>query len=494
VSLESDLRLAAVAFTGPAAIQLELNRIVDTPDVRAAYSPDFLKQCASLPADDFHWVKQTLRTKLSKEFDLTEWKRRIKEARVSLDRTSPLNGWHAHLLNSDHGPRPLVANAIAALRLAPAWAGVLAYDEFSERVVTRAPTPWQRKPGPWVDTDDIRLADWLQREGIHVSRALAREAVQVAAEDEPFHPVRDHLEALQPWDGENRLDTWLYDYMGVEVPGDPKRDAYIVNVGRMWLISAMARIFRPGCQVDTCLIFEGQQGLQKTQALRVIATPEWFTNHLSEVGNKDCLMELHGVWIVEIGDLHTYRKAERNAMRNFLTTQIDRFRRPWDARLVYMPRQNVFSATSNDDTWGTDPEEERRMWAVACAKRANISGLTEMRDQLLSEARARFLAGEPWWFPPGGEVEATAREEQRARFVEHPWTESIAKYLAMHLEIDAVTTSTLVASPIACPNARSTHADAIIAGNVLKGLGWAKVRHYQGKRGSTVYVRPEVER
>ena len=112
-------------------------------------------------------------------------------------------------------------------------------------------------------------------------------------------------------------------------------------------------------------------------------------------------------------------------------------------------------------------------------------------DQLLAEALSRFNAGEPWWFPPGGEVEETAREEQRARFVEHPWGETIAKYLAGHIEIDAVTTSTLVSNAVACPNARSTHADAIIAGNILKGLGWAKVRHYHGKRGSTVDVRPE---
>ena len=92
-----------------------------------------------------------------------------------------------------------------------------------------------------------------------------------------------------------------------------------------------------------------------------------------------------------------------------------------------------------------------------------------------------------------GPVELSGREEQRARFVEHPWAESIARYLTagQGITLDAVTTSTLVTNAAACPNARSTHADAIIAGNVLKGLGWAKVRHYQGKRGSTVYTRPE---
>jgi hypothetical protein len=77
-----------------------------------------------------------------------------------------------------------------------------------------------------------------------------------------------------------------------------------------------------------------------------------------------------------------------------------------------------------------------------------------------------------------------------ARFRDHGWSKSIAAYLDAHPEIRAVTTSTLVMSRVACPDARMTHADAIIAGNVLRSLGWQKVRHYQGKRGSTVYVRP----
>jgi putative DNA primase/helicase len=85
MSLESDLRAAAVAFTGPGAVQAELNRIIDTQDIRAAYAADFLAQCAALPADDFHWVRQSLRTKLpSKDFSLKEWDRRIKEARFEL--------------------------------------------------------------------------------------------------------------------------------------------------------------------------------------------------------------------------------------------------------------------------------------------------------------------------------------------------------------------------------------------------------------------------
>ena len=40
--------------------------------------------------------------------------------------------WREHLLlRSPAHPKPLLANAITALREAPAWFGVLAYDEFA---------------------------------------------------------------------------------------------------------------------------------------------------------------------------------------------------------------------------------------------------------------------------------------------------------------------------------------------------------------------------
>jgi hypothetical protein len=39
--------------------------------------------------------------------------------------------WQVGLLRGDRGVRPILANAIAILRKAPQWAGVLAFNEFA---------------------------------------------------------------------------------------------------------------------------------------------------------------------------------------------------------------------------------------------------------------------------------------------------------------------------------------------------------------------------
>jgi hypothetical protein len=48
------------------------------------------------------------------------------------DLQDELSGWRAVLLLSrKNAPKPLLANALIALRHAPEWEGVLAYDEFA---------------------------------------------------------------------------------------------------------------------------------------------------------------------------------------------------------------------------------------------------------------------------------------------------------------------------------------------------------------------------
>ena len=170
--------------------------------------------------------------------------------------------WRERLLLTNTGtPRPLLANAITALREAPAWQGVLSYDEFAmETFVSDAP-PWDFKtiewiPRVWSSHDDLLTAEWLQRAGIAVNTQTAAQAVEAVARDRAYHPVVDYLSSLQH-DGKARLGTWLSTCLGAD------QTAYNETVGRAMLIAAVARIFEPGCKVDTVPIFEGAQGARE---------------------------------------------------------------------------------------------------------------------------------------------------------------------------------------------------------------------------------------
>ena len=84
------------------------------------------------------------------------------------------------------------------------------------------------------------------------------------ARDHAFHPVRNYLDRLA-WDGKDRLRTWLTNCFGAE------DNDYTDEIGKMFLISMVARIYRPGCKVDYMMILEGEQGLLKSSACRILA-------------------------------------------------------------------------------------------------------------------------------------------------------------------------------------------------------------------------------
>lgn len=332
---------------------------------------------------------------------------------------------HALLITSTGEPRPVLANAIHALRHAPEWEGVLWHNEFATATTARKPPPWiadrtNWQDTPWSDRDDLLVADWMQRHDIMVPASVAGQAVEAVARDRPFHPVREYLDGLR-WDCVPRLDTWLSVHLGAaDTP-------YIRAVGPRWLISAVARIYNPGAQADCALILEGPQGIRKSSALRILGQP-WFTDRLSDLGSKDAAMETKGVWIIEIAELDTMSRAEVGTIKAFISRTGDRFRPPYGKRLVDLPRQCVFAGSVNPEGgYLKDATGGRRFWPVVCGA-IDMAALERDRDQLWAEARQHFRSGAPWWLE-NRDLEALAAEQQADRYSGDAWDEPIRTHL-----------------------------------------------------------------
>jgi putative DNA primase/helicase len=299
--------------------------------------------------------------------------------------------WQDELLRSkvsseknDSSILPILANAITALRLAPEWQGVLAYDEFRNNIIALKPTPWGvlAKDG-WTDQEDRLTAEWLQHHRIFVSVEIASQAVQTVATERRAHPIRQYLDTLT-WDGTLRLNRWLSTYLGVE------ESNYSYAVGSRWMLSAVARIYRPGVKADCCLILEGPQGIKKSTALRTLAG-EYFTDELASLGSKDASLQIRGVWIVEISELDSLARSEIASIKAYMSRTADWFRPPFGKRVIECPRQCVFAGTVNHTEYLRDETGARRFWPVLCGS-IDILALTRDRDQLWAEAIAIQLA------------------------------------------------------------------------------------------------------
>ena len=271
--------------------------------------------------------------------------------------TSTAYDWTADLKIDRKGAiLSLLANLVLFLRHHPKWQGVLAFDEFGNRVVIRQSPPWGTEAADTVLTDhhETKTRTWFQREDIKAAQGDVGRAIQAVAKDAPFHPVREYFDALV-WDGTPRIDAWLQTYLNAD------DTPYARAVGPRFLISGVARIYKPGCKVDHMLVLEGPQGKLKSEALRKLAVKDaWFIDRISHLAGKDAVMEISGALLIEIAEMDALAKATASTSKGFLTRRFDKFRPPYGKHTINLPRQCIFGGTINPPVGGYLKGPDRR--------------------------------------------------------------------------------------------------------------------------------------
>lgn len=318
-------------------------------------------------------------------------------------------------------------NAAIILLHDPAWRDCIRLDTFKQHVsLTRA--PWAdyltaaNSNQAWTDSDTTRLQGWLERKhNLKLPITDLDRAVQVAAERSAHSSARDWMESLE-WDGVPRVHNWLTTYLGV-----PESE-YTKNVGGWWLISAVARVYRPGCKADHMLILYGDQGVGKSSAAGILAGVEWFSDSPVPIGSKDAYLALQGKLIVEMAELDSMNRAEASAVKSFLTSTSDSFRPPFAKRNVDVPRQCVFIGTTNHVEHLRDGTGDRRFWPVTVGVVDRV-GLERDRAQLWAEAVRAYKEGVRW-YPETPAERALCESAQDDHKVRHPWEDRILSWSA----------------------------------------------------------------
>lgn len=318
---------------------------------------------------------------------------------------------------------------ICCLRNAPLLQDCLGFNELSGEVSTRVAWPWRSEAGPVVDTDDLRLGDWLS--GTYrvpgTPRAALTEAMHTVADARPYHPVRDYLKSLKH-DGKQRSEKWLIHALGIDhdllangrgdIPANPRRLKYLQMISRFWLIGMVARIMKPGCKFDYSLVLEGLTGRRKSTFAEVLAGKPYYSDtHFDIGGNKDGFDQLQGLWVYELSEMSALRKADSEQVKAFFSSASDRYRASYGRYVQNHPRQCVIVCTTNKRQYLYDTTGNRRFWPVWIDQPIKIEWFERWRDQLFAEAVALYEAGERY-APTLEEEEMYFVPEQELRLVE----------------------------------------------------------------------------
>jgi putative DNA primase/helicase len=397
----------------------------------------------------------------------------------------PTAPWDTYLLKNKQGAYlPCLANAVRILTHRKEWRDVIALDAFAGVVVKKKPPPWTADIKPdtedncdWTQSDSARAAFWLSDEYLcSFYTSVIDEAVQLIAETKKFHPVQEYLRdvhgAHNQWDRKDRIEDLL-----IRVAGAPD-NVYTRAVTKNFFLGAVARIMRPGAQVDTVLILEGAQGAGKSTFFRTLASDEWFFDTVFNIGGKDGYQALRRKWIVEFSELDALGSADLARVKAFISSVKDSYRPSYGKTTIDFPRQCVFAGTVNPNGAGylNDTTGARRFWPVTVGK-VDLKTVQEERDDLWAEAFWRYGKNQKWHLRDEKLLAAAALEVE-ARRESDPWETHFREFLHMNRGLyrkHGVTIPTLLTEAVDVTKDKQNRATQIQAGKALKAIGWTRI-------------------
>lgn len=306
----------------------------------------------------------------------------------------------------------------------------IVFNQLADGMEIRGKVPWPHPAKFWRDADDAQLICYVDAAYGTFSARNYDIAVTKAVDDRSYHPIREFFDTLPDWDGVERVDTLLIDYLGAE------DTPYVRAVTRKELCAAYCRVYHPGIKFDSMIVLNGDQGIGKSTLIAKLGG-EWYSDslNLSDMNDKTAAEKLQGYWIMEIGELAGMRKADLDKVKAFISRQDDKYRASFGRRVTPHPRQCVFFGTTNSQNgYLRDITGNRRYWNVKVPGNGKYKPWDMDEDtvkQVWAEVMVYAKAGEKLYLSP--ELEDYAKEEQRAAMERDDREGLVQEYLDMLL-------------------------------------------------------------
>jgi hypothetical protein len=231
------------------------------------------------------------------------------------------------------------------------------------------------------DVTELRIANHMQYYfGLpRISAKMVVAGMLALAKEQARSPLLDRITGLQ-WDETQRLETWMIRHWGV-VDTPHNRE-----LSKKWLVSACARMDKPGTKVDWMLITIGPGGVGKTTMPSVFFGGNYKVIY-GERDEKDMQMVFASSACVGFDELDSFGKKESSHLKAMITQQVDTYRPPYGASVEDYPRRAILYGSGNRENFlQTDAAGYRRYGIVRVPRMLDFKALEKEVDQLWAEA------------------------------------------------------------------------------------------------------------
>lgn len=245
-------------------------------------------------------------------------------------------------------------------------------DAYTDRPEASA-CHWQRL------TDHIENSLWcaMQHHGMAVN---LNELHTLLGSDfvKEYHPLKEYLDGLPPWDGETDYIDRLAAMVHVkESPHSPLQQdksrerndlsetpVRFADILKRWMVSMIAAALDETVVNQVILTLIGRQGSYKTSFMQHILPPvlsEYYTTKSnSSRMTKDDLFTMTENLVINLEEIDTMPPSELNQLKAMVTQRYVDERRAYGRNKVHLPHVASFVATGNNLQFLTDDTGNRR--------------------------------------------------------------------------------------------------------------------------------------
>ena len=200
-------------------------------------------------------------------------------------------------------------------------------------------------------------------------------------------PVKTWLESIQ---AEPLCDS---DWFNLDQFLLGKKDEIARAYFKRFLVSAIKRVYEPGCQVRQLPVLRGPQDLGKGKLGESIFSTQWFgTDGLSTKLNHDDVASMTRFWCFELGELDGYRKHQVPKLKNFISQSSSYCRFVYMRSHQMIQRRTVFWGTSNGIPLN-DPTGSTRFVVIPVETDLPWRDVAIAREPLLARALQEYRNG-----------------------------------------------------------------------------------------------------
>lgn len=257
-------------------------------------------------------------------------------------------------------------NIYKAVREHPLLKDRILFDNFTRRPMFVGVKPWRSTEGDvWNENDDFMLAAFLESHDLKVPvDTISKATNQVAMEEEhQFNSLANFFKhSLPAWDGVKRVETMFHDAF------DAEDNEINRMIAKKTLLGGLERALnnRPS-EVKAVPVLQGPQSVGKSTFWRLLAiNREWFNDSKIDIGSKDGLSILGGSFIIEFGEFASIKRADRDEVKQFLSSSFDKYRPAFGKTEKMFVRHNIFVGSVNDEEFLNDPTGNTRYKVVHC--------------------------------------------------------------------------------------------------------------------------------